>query len=344
MAEPGTRPLLSLVALVGVIALSGCGAGTPRVSDGAAAPKASLQHAEPTCPMAARRGEVTVPLKTISQEVDTVETPVCIGGHGPYDFIIDTGAAGTLVTTQLARRLGLPVAGPSVSFGGAGCRGTTHAVRLPSLSVGGRIDPGGSAYTIHARGLGGPNQPQGALGASTLAALGALRLDYRHRELGIGPPIVTHARLPIARHSDIPATWLARRPRIRAPLALVRRGEGLMLRTIVTLGDLPPQAWLPDTGAQFSILDRSVARTAQLSYLRRPVVQPSSCSTRPLYTHLAWSGSWHLDGQRLRPQALQVTGLRDTVLVDGIIGAKTFAEYGSDVFDWGGRQLLLGVG
>lgn len=31
-------------------------------------------------------------------------------------------------------------------------------------------------------------------------------------------------------------------------------------------------------------------------------------------------------------------------LVLGVLGAKTMSEYGSAIFDWGGRQLLLGGG
>src|SRR5438128_2081439 len=46
---------------------------------------------------------------------------VCIDGKGPFPFLIDTGAQGSVLTTRLATRLGLPKFGPPVVIGGAGC-------------------------------------------------------------------------------------------------------------------------------------------------------------------------------------------------------------------------------
>lgn len=37
--------------------------------------------------------------------------PVRIGGRGPYDFVVDTGAERTVIATELAAELGLPVVG-----------------------------------------------------------------------------------------------------------------------------------------------------------------------------------------------------------------------------------------
>jgi hypothetical protein len=295
--------------------------------------------------MSASNEELTVPIRAPSHGEDTVETAVCIGGRGPYDFIIDTGASETLVTAQLAKRLRLPAIGPPIRYGGAGCTGSTHRVQLPSASVGGRIVPGDIAYIIKANGLGGRGQPQGALGMSTLAMLGPLRLDYRRKTLTLGIPDPTTAGIPtVGTRTTIPSDWLKTPPKVRAPLALLRRGAGLTLRVIVSLDGGPPQEWLPDTGAQFSNVDPTVARASGLSRLHRTLTQPSACADKSLRSQLVWSGNWNLTGTALRPQPLQASSLRPTVGVDGVVGARTLAEYGSDIFDWAGRRLLLGVG
>jgi predicted aspartyl protease len=339
-------PLLAAMLLSGLLTSPGCGGGSARSSRKDDPPTISRQLARPTCSMTPSRKVVTVPIRTTSHGQDTVEAAVCVGGRGPYDFIIDTGGSGTLVTAQLARRLALPAIGPSGPFGGAGCTGRTHPVLLPSVSVGGRTIPGGSAYVIRANGLGGQGQPQGALGVSTLAKLGSLRLDYQRKTLTIGMPSSTHTGLPTAGpRASIPNDWLKRPPEVRAPLALLRRGGGLIsLRVIVSLDGGPPQAWLPDTGAQSSLVDPTVARSSELPYLHGTLTQPSACSRKPLHSRRVWSGHWELAGIPLQPQSLQVSTLRPTVGVEGVIGAITLAEYGSDVFDWAGRRLLLGVG
>jgi len=48
--------------------------------------------------------------------------PVTIDDHGPYDFALDTGAGITLIDTQLADTLQLPVTGNSAQVAGVGER------------------------------------------------------------------------------------------------------------------------------------------------------------------------------------------------------------------------------
>jgi hypothetical protein len=270
---------------------------------------------------------------------------VCVGGRGPFDFIIDTGSSETLFTTQLARRLGLSEEGPAIRFGGAGCFGSTHAIRMPALSLGRHLVAAADGYTIRATGLGGPGQPQGVLGVNSLSKLGPLRLDFRRRMLSIGDGTSAQADpLAASGAADLPADWRSRRPRIRAPLAMIGRGDGVSLRVIVSLGSGAPQAWLPDTGAWTSLIDGEDAAASHLQRVPGIIPQPLACSSKKLRTHRVWSRSWRLADHPLRPQALQVIAVKDTVGVEGVLGAKTMAEYDSVIFDWGDRQLLLGVG
>src|SRR6266699_251476 len=62
---------------------------------------------------------------------------VCIDGKGPFPFLIDTGAQGSVLTASLATRLGLPKIGPPVVIGGAGCSAKAQVSRIGSWNVAG---------------------------------------------------------------------------------------------------------------------------------------------------------------------------------------------------------------
>lgn len=63
--------------------------------------------------------------------------PVYVNGGGPFDFLLDTGTTSTLVTTELAARLGLRAADRVTLVTVAGERAAARA-RLGRLEVGGR--------------------------------------------------------------------------------------------------------------------------------------------------------------------------------------------------------------
>jgi hypothetical protein len=74
-------------------------------------------------PMRAEGGPVTVPVR--------------IGEQGPFDFILDTGAGGTLIDESLVRELGLPVTGTTVVGSPLEQGGTTRPmVSLTGVMVG----------------------------------------------------------------------------------------------------------------------------------------------------------------------------------------------------------------
>jgi predicted aspartyl protease len=64
--------------------------------------------------------------------------PGSVAGRGPYDFILDTGAGTTLLSTRLADELGIE---PSGSKQGAGAAGkvTVALATVPSLAIGGVV-------------------------------------------------------------------------------------------------------------------------------------------------------------------------------------------------------------
>jgi Aspartyl protease len=286
-----------------------------------------------------------VPVEFTAQAPNTTLVQACVGGHGPFPFIIDTGSAGTFISRSVASRLGLPPLGTPTSFGSEGCRGSTQPVRLPPLAVGRRVIAPSTGYTIAVKGFGGPGEPVGTLGANALSSLGPIKLDYLRRQLSIAPRITKDGHEPHSPFQDIPSRWLTQKAQIVAPLTVIHKNGTVSLRVAVSLHGGETHEWLPDTGSQTSIVDNTSVSASHLKYAAGSEHTPSLCSNTPLTTRRAWSGRWELSGHRLRPELLQVSSVSRTVGgVDGILGGSTFIAFGSVVFDWPDHLLLLGAG
>ena len=122
-----------------------------------------------------------------------VLVPVTIQGKGPYTFALDTGASTSLISSSLAKQLGLPQAGSAEPISGIG--GVTQAIpvqvnhwntgpiRLPSATV-------ASAAIPHERGA---TNFQGLLGSDIWSRFGKFTLDYDsgtltvYRQIALAP-------------------------------------------------------------------------------------------------------------------------------------------------------------
>jgi predicted aspartyl protease len=105
--------------------------------------------------------------------------------HGrAFPFIIDTGAAKTLVDTALARKLHLKTVGRPIKVTGVGCSETARKVRLSGWSIGGQPLPRviATSSTI----FGASGRGYGLLGSDVLSRFGAIGIDYAHGELTLG--------------------------------------------------------------------------------------------------------------------------------------------------------------
>lgn len=105
--------------------------------------------------------------------------PVTIGGRGPYHFVVDTGADRTVVSREVADRLGLPAGRPATmhSMSGVSEIGT---VRLKDLAVAGRTS----------REVQAPALEQAYLGAEGLLGVDMLKgrrivMDFRKRTIAV---------------------------------------------------------------------------------------------------------------------------------------------------------------
>jgi predicted aspartyl protease len=105
--------------------------------------------------------------------------PISIGGRGPYRFIVDTGSERTVVSRELAERLGL-AAGAPVTVHSMTEVSRVETALVPAMQVGRRIVHGIEAPVLGERALGA----DGLLGVDSLAAQ-RVELDFRTNEMTV---------------------------------------------------------------------------------------------------------------------------------------------------------------
>ena len=107
--------------------------------------------------------------------------PVMVDGHGPFDFVVDTGTNRTVVSTELAASLGLSP-GPIAAVHGIGGVVSANTVKVDSLKIGER-----QARRLHL-----PSMPAKSLGGAGLLGVDGLKnqrvvLDFQQVRLRIEP-------------------------------------------------------------------------------------------------------------------------------------------------------------
>lgn len=103
-----------------------------------------------------------------------------INDQGPFSFLVDTGASGSAISSELADQLGLARRGTVELHGLAGSQ-TVHRVRVDTLRVGRRTRAGMMLSVVERDHL-------GAAGLLGLEWLGnnSLMLDYESRRMHVG--------------------------------------------------------------------------------------------------------------------------------------------------------------
>lgn len=99
--------------------------------------------------------------------------PVQIGKHGPFEFMIDTGAQNTVLSTGLASRLALPITGRAKLTGIAGSE-TVDTVELEQIDLGKRSYYGLLAPLLKASDIGA----EGIIGLDSLQGQ-RVQIDFR---------------------------------------------------------------------------------------------------------------------------------------------------------------------
>jgi Aspartyl protease len=292
-----------------------------------------------------RGGKTTIPV-TVSNfdEGKAVFANVCVGGKGPFPFFIDTGSAGSEIDGKLADELHLEKTGTSQVASGAGCSFRTQPVRMPAWSVAGIPLEGQTLGAVDDAAIYQASGAVGTIGSDVLARFGAVRIDYKAETMtvegGEGEPI---EGLVEAAEGPLPKGLVNGTPKVVAPMVVQALPGSVTTRVEVSFGKGESLAFLPDTGApRAGYIDPTRAKALGLKPNGKTYKQRTFCSTSEVPG--VESGEWSIAGKPLRPQPLPVTPLITSVLADGLIGGRTFDEYGSVVFDYAGERLVLGAG
>ena len=123
--------------------------------------------------------------------------PVSINGTGPYDFLLDTGSAKTIVDQKLADQLGLPRVSEKTVVGML-ASSRMSVVHVDSLSVAGATVPGGDVFSSdHPATVTG--KVRGVLGEDFLQNFDLL-IDYRHQCIRLEAPLGSMAETALGEH------------------------------------------------------------------------------------------------------------------------------------------------
>jgi Aspartyl protease len=286
-------------------------------------------------------GVITIPIEVV-RYLDYVEPIIqmCFDGKGPYPMALDTGAADSVITTRLARRLGLKLAGSPIKVRGAGCTTSAHPYELEGASVGGVELEGGTVVAIDAPSKGAQG-PMGSLGADILSRFGAVKIDFRRETVTLGAEEEGPWFKQVKDPPPVPGALVKSKPELTVPMRVTASRRGVFQTVKVKVGSTKPQPWLVDTGSATSVIEPRVVRAAGL---RATGIEPKArtyCSivTAPEYE----APSLSLGAGEMIPQT--IVSFKGAALGSaGILSSYSLSRYGSVVFDWPGRELLLGVG
>jgi predicted aspartyl protease len=286
-------------------------------------------------------GVTTIPIKVLKQgqQVEAL-VGMCFAGKGPYPMVLDTGAEFTVITTQLAKELGLKPSGSPVDVEGAGCKTKARTYELESASVGGVELEGASIFTVDAPGE-GKGQPRGSLGADVLSRFGSVKIDFKKETLTLGAegegPRFKKGQGPV----PIPTALLAGQPKLTVPMRVDAGPLGVRQTVKVKVGSTKPRPWLIDTGSTSSVIDPDVVERAHLKPTGAAHQTETYCSVVNVPEYRA--PNLTLSSGKLMPQTIaSFDGSAGHEA--GILGAYALWQYGSVVFDWPGSKLLLGIG
>lgn len=148
-----------------------------------AGPPLAAQQAQPSIkPVAAAPAEGPAPdVLTIGERTDRMTVPVSIGPHGPFPFIIDTGAERSVVSRELAGYLKLLPGTDVKLFDFTGAAQVT-TVKVPSLTAGKLGTPAMEAPQLLLADIGAP----GMLGIDALQGQKVI-LDFNTRRMLLRP-------------------------------------------------------------------------------------------------------------------------------------------------------------
>ena len=174
-----TTRLLGIVAACCALALTvgACSLTAPSSSGGTPSNTGSVSTGE--------GGTTSVQILRGGGGTALVLVPITIDGHGPYNFALDTGAGITLIDTQLADDLQLPVTGGSVPVSGVGGAQDITPVHIDAWSAGKITLPSADIGKTSLSSFRNNADVRGLLGSDILSRFGRVTINYNTAELSI---------------------------------------------------------------------------------------------------------------------------------------------------------------
>jgi hypothetical protein len=288
---------------------------------------------------------VPITVSTVAGQV-AESLNVCIGGKGPYPFVLDSGAGESTIDTHLARTLHLRDAGPGEELAGVGCTGAAQPVAVPEWSLDGvRL----AAQTMTAStlpGIGGRGEPVGLLGSDVLSRFGAVRIDFTAQTLTFGGPegpVPNQAGTVRGPVGAPPSAALTQgQSGTTVPINVTLTPGQVALNVRVRFGTGPFRSFVVDTGSSQSVVASASARAVKLSGSDLAQRQDTVCSV--ITVPLVHSGPWSIPGVTLHQQLIGSTNFGPVATngTQGLLGSDQLKRFGWVIFDYAGGRLVLG--
>jgi Aspartyl protease len=349
---------MALGAALAVLACSCGSAGTAATTTTIVAKKIVIGLPQFTLPPASAgcggatqtpAGATSIPV-TVSADGTQVAAlaNVCVDGQGPFPFVIDTGAAGSVIDTTLAKHLHLLRVGTPQEFAGVGCTASSVGVKVDTWSVGGLSLSSQTLSSASVPGFGGPREPDGLVGSDVWSRFSAMRLDFTHQTIEVpgeeGPAPTTPVITKEPGSTPVPPSLVSGTVGTVAPMRVEEVEGQVLITTTVRFGSHRALQFVPDTGDSQSVVNRSTSRSLGLTPSNVAARQTTVCST--ITVPLVHSGRWSASGAVLTPQLIGSTnlGVVSAGGLNGLLGADQMSRFGSVIFDYGGGRLVLGAG
>ena len=245
--------------------------------------------------------------------------------HGkPYYFIVDTGAAVTVIDAAVASAAGLKPVGVAGKATTLGCSVAVQPVALSNWSIGSQALPASLVPTQKTELAGKKvnNIPvAGLLGADLFFLYGTMSLDFTHSTLTLGRPAPSGTK--------------------SFPIRSRETRTGVTIQADVTVHHTKA-TFAVDTGASVTEIDASVARTAGLRNVGAPAkIGAVSCTTptQPVTFDDSTVGTVSLP----TVTAVAATAPAPTTTGrQGLLGADILSTFGTVTFDFVHQQVDLG--
>jgi len=344
----GLRARHALVVVTVLALVTGCSSSEPQAHVAPpVVPGTQLPVFEKSC--APQPGPASVvPIRVVRA---VIVANVCIGGEGPFPFVVDTGDTTSLVDSSLAARLHLALVDGPRTVTSFTCKRQLSFAALSRWSVGNTTLP---PQTVEVGTIRSPVLPNvdGQLGSDTLSSFGAVRIDYRQRTVTLGTQRAP-LRSDVAGGSGHPSvsalltegTTFASPMPVKVVTELLSPDHLLLtkVRPTVDLSFGPNRFPLVlDTGAGSTNLDPSVVKKLRLAPAGAPGAAYGGLDCPVVVTRYTM-GPAMLGKVQLPEQTIASNLLAPGIVVGGI-GSGTLINYSPVLVDYTDGELFLGQG